>query len=84
MFFPNKKRDHSGDYYKVFNNENSASSFKSQLLTNLHESFIIILENARYNKWYSKNIPKVLKLKKNVVLKALSDYLLSTTKIIQK
>jgi hypothetical protein len=53
-FCPQKKRDHQGDYHKVFNSNNFIGWWKNQLLPNLHQPSIIYLDNAKYHLVYGE------------------------------
>lgn len=63
-FCPQKKKDHQGDYHKLFNGENYVKWFKEQLLPNLHQRSLIILDNAKYHLVYGPHVPVVSKMKK--------------------
>ena len=63
-FCPQKKKDSTGDYHKVFNSSNFIGWWKNQLLPNLKQPSLIMMDNAKYHKTYPKDIPKVSKLRK--------------------
>lgn len=67
-FCPSNKRDHKGDYHKVFNNENYLNWFTTQLLPNLSGPSLIIMDNAKYHKSKPDGTPNASKLKKSELL----------------
>ncbi len=73
-FCPTQKRDHKGDYHKVFNAENYINWFETQLLPNLHEAPIIIMGNARYHKTKPIDTPNPSKWRKIQVLELFNNY----------
>ena len=48
-FCPQVKKDHQGDYHKVFNGENFVAWFRDSLLPNLHQPSLIMMDNAKYH-----------------------------------
>ena len=64
VFLLQKKKDHQGDYHKVFNGANFSQWFRDQLLPKLTVPSLIIMDNAAYYKVYHPRIPKVGKMKK--------------------
>ena len=72
-FCPQRKRDHHGDYHKVFNGTNFLQWWQNQLLPNLKQPSLIIMDNAAYHKVYPAHIPKVSKLKKAELVRFLVD-----------
>lgn len=64
-FCPQKKKDHQGDYHKVFNGDNYVKWWTHQLLPNLKVPSIIILDNAAYHVVHGPDVPKWSKMKKN-------------------
>jgi transposase len=74
MFKPSARKDHSGDYHKVFNGDNFIKWFEEQLLPNLGDTpCVIMMDNAAYHLVYSKTVPRPYKMKKAELL----EYLLS-------
>ena len=72
-FSPTRKKDHKGDYHKVFNGANFTAWFRDYLLPGLTEPCLIIMDNARYHQVYGPEVPKVWLLKKP----ELQQYLMS-------
>jgi transposase len=65
MFKPSARKDHSGDYHKVFNGKNFVNWFQDQLLPNLGDCpCVIMMDNAAYHLVYPENVPHPSKLKK--------------------
>ena len=58
-FCPQQKKDHKGDYHKVFNSENFVEWWKKQLLPNLEQPSLIIMDNASYHKKWPSYVPKL-------------------------
>ena len=56
-FCPQQKKQHKGDYHKVFNAENFVQWWKDQLLPNLTQPSLIIMDNASYHKTYVDKYP---------------------------
>jgi transposase len=74
MFKPSARKDHSGDYHKVFNGDNFIKWFKEQLLPNLGDApCVIMMDNAAYHLVYSEHVPRPYKMKKAELV----EYLLS-------
>jgi transposase len=74
MFKPLARKDHSGDYHKVFNGDNFIKWFEEQLLPNLGDCpCVIMMDNAAYHLVYSKTVPFPYKMKKAELI----EYLLS-------
>ena len=57
-FCPQQKKDHKGDYHKVFKADNFEQWWRDQLIPNLHQPSIIIMDNASYHKGYVDKYPK--------------------------
>jgi transposase len=65
MFKPSARKDHSGDYHKVFNGGNFLKWFKEQLLTNLCDApCVIMMDNVAYHLVYSEHVPRPSTMKK--------------------
>ena len=73
MFCPSGKKDHSGDYHKVFNGENYVNWFKHNLLPNLNEPSITILDDARYHKRKPLSAGNPNNMRKSEILEVLKD-----------
>ena len=61
-----QKKDHKGDYHKVFNSTNFIQWWTERLLPNLTQPSLIIMDNAKYHCTYTANIPK-LSAKKGIL-----------------
>ena len=69
-FCPQAKKEHLGDYHKVFNVSNFSKWF-GDLLEKLKQPSLIIMDNAKYHTAYGDEIPKVSKMKKKELQKYL-------------
>lgn len=67
-FSPQLKKQHQGDYHKVFNGENFLAWWRNQLLPNLAVPSLIILDNAAYHCVYDDDVPKPSRMKKQEMI----------------
>ena len=67
-FCPQQKKDHKGDYHKVFKAENFVPWWRDQLLPNLPQPSLIIMDNAGYHCAYPPDVPKGKKKKIDYIM----------------
>jgi transposase len=80
MFKPSARKDHLGDYHKVFNGKNFIDWFRDQLLPNLGDCpCVIMMDNAAYHLVYSEHVPRPYKMKKAELIEYLVSKGQSTT-----